>query len=73
MKNILVTIALSGILFSCSSPSNDDAIREDINNYRKQIFEIEGKIKDLENQLSDDAKNINTTKVRVLEITQNSF
>ena len=73
MKNILVIITLSGILFSCSSPSNDDTIKEDIKKYRKQIVELEGKIKDLEGQLSDDAKNINTTKVRVLELSQNSF
>ena len=73
MKNIFVIIVLSGILFSCSSLSNDDTIKEDIKKYRKQIVELEGKIKDLEGQLSDDAKNINTTKVRVLALTQNSF
>ncbi len=73
MKNIIVLLLISGILFSCSNSSNDDTIREDIKNYRKQIIELEAKIKELENQLTDKSKNVHTTKVRVFELTQNSF
>lgn len=73
MKNLLIILIITSITVSCGSTSNDDKIREDIKKYRKEILELEGKIKDLETQLTEDKSIINTTKVRVMELTQNSF
>lgn len=73
MKKLLILLFVSSIIVSCGTTSNDDTIREGIKKYRKEIVDLEGKIKNLEAQLSEDAGNINTTKVRVLELRSNSF
>lgn len=73
MKKLLILLFVSSIIVSCGTISNDDTIREDIKKYRKEIVDLEGKIKNLKAQLSEDAGEINTTKVRVLELKSNSF
>ncbi len=73
MKKLFVLFILSGIFFSCSNSSGDDEIRQNIKKHKQKIIVLEDKISDLKAQLSDNGNNIITTKVRVMELTRNSF
>ncbi len=73
MKKLFILFILSGIFFSCSNSSSDDEIRQNIKKHKQEIIVLEDKISDLKAQLSDNGNNINTTKVRVMELTRNSF
>jgi len=73
MKKLFILFILSGIFFSCSNSSSDDEIRQNIKKHKQEIIVLEDKISDLKAQLSDNGNNVNTTKVRVMELTRNSF
>jgi len=73
MKKLFILFILSGIFFSCSNSSGDDEIRQNIKKHKQEIIELEDKISDLETRLSDNGNNVNTTKVRVIELNRNSF
>jgi len=73
MKKLFILAIISAILISCGSdPSKEETIRKDIKNYRNQIAELEGKIKDLEAELGNNT-NLNTTKVRVMDLKRKPF
>lgn len=73
MKKLFILTILSGIMISCNNTSGDEAIREKIKKHKSEIVELEGKIKELEEQLSNEGIQANATKVRVLELSKTDF
>ena len=75
MKKLIVLLFISGILISCNSVSDEQAIKDEIEDYRSQIIELTKKIKDLETQLpeSSNSPDGNAIKVRVIKVSMTPF
>lgn len=73
MKKLFVLVVLSTILFACSDPSSKDEIKSNIEKYKSEITELEGKIEALKARLPDTGIITNATKVRVVELKQQAF
>jgi len=73
MKKLIILLILSSIMFSCGNSSSDEKTREQIKKYKSEIVQLEGKIKELTSELSDDGKNVNATKVRVTPVVRKPF
>lgn len=73
MKKLIILLILSSIMFSCGNSSTDEQKREQIKKYKNEIVQLEDKIKELESGLSDDGKNSNKTRVRVIPLKRKPF
>lgn len=75
MKKLIVLLFISGILVSCNSVSDEQAIKDEIEDYESQIIELTKKVKDLEAQLPEDSNSPggNAIKVRVMKVSMKPF
>ncbi len=75
MKKLIVLLFISGVLISCNSVSDEQAIKDEIEDYQSQIIELTKKVKDLEAQLPEGSNSPdgNAIKVRVMKVSMKPF
>ena len=75
MKKLIVLLFISGILVSCNSVSEEEAIKNEIEDYQAQIIQLTKKVKELEAKLPEGAGSTagNATKVRVMTLKKQPF